>query len=115
MLNGEALAHFGKWDGTIPHWCELVHKATPPIRLFRKHQEAENLRGKIDVAPMIEYTITPSRFLPADVSAYLIRGTKQGMMPTPLRQAIIDEFGYTINKSYVTHLRKRLKEKGEIQ
>lgn len=115
MLNGEALAYFGKWDGTIPHWCELVNKATPPIRLFRKHQEAENLRGKVDIAPMIEYTMKPSRFLPADVSAYLVRGIKQGMMPTPLRQEIIDEFGHTINKSYVTHLRKRLKEKGEIQ
>lgn len=115
MLNGEALAHFGKWDGTITHWCELVNKTTPPIRLFRKHKHAENIRGKVDIAPMIEYTITPSRLLPADVYAYLVRGIKQGMMPAPLQQAIKDEFGRTIDKSYVTHLRKRMKQKGELQ
>ena len=114
MLNGEALAYFGKWDGTIPHWCELVNKATPPIRLFRKHIEAEEIFQYSMIDPMTEKTMTPSRFLPADVYAYLVRGIRRGMQPTPLRQEIIDEFGYTINKSYVTHLRKRLQQKGEL-
>ena len=114
MLNGEALAHFGKWDGTIPHWCELVNTVTPAIRLFRKNAEAEEVFYFSLVEPTIEKTLAPSRFLPADVYAYLVRGIRRGMQPTPLRQEIIDEFGYTINKSYVTHLRKRLQQKGEL-
>ena len=114
MLNGEALAYFGKWDGTIPHWCELVNKATPPIRLFRKHIESEEIFQYSMIEPLIEKTMAPSRFLPADVYAYLVRGIRRGMQPTPLRQEIIDEFGYTINKSYVTHLRKRLQQRGEL-
>jgi hypothetical protein len=114
MLNGEALAYFGKWDGTIPHWCELVNKVTPTIDLFRKHANAEEVFYFSLVEPTIEKTLAPSRFLPADVYAYLVRGIRRGMQPTPLRQEIIDEFGYTINKSYVTHLRKRLQQKGEL-
>ena len=114
MLNGEALAYFGKWDGTIPHWCELVNKVTPAIRLFRKNAEAEEVFYFSLVEPTIEKTLAPSRFLPADVYAYLVRGIQRGTQPSPLRQEIIDEFGYTINKSYVTHLRKRLQQRGEL-
>lgn len=114
MLNGEALAHFGKWDGTIPHWCELVNTVTPAIRLFRKNAEAEEVFYFSLVEPTIEKTLAPSRFLPADVYAYLVRGIQRGTQPSPLRQEIIDEFGYTINKSYVTHLRKRLQQRGEL-
>ena len=115
MLNGEALAYFGKWDGTIPHWCELVNKSTPPIRLFRYNQEVEMRRGKVSTEAHIEKTTSRSkRFLPPDVYAYIVRGIRMGVQPTPLRQEIIQEFGRTINKSYVSHLKRRLKEKGEL-
>ena len=114
MLNGEALAYFGKWDGTIPHWCELVNKVTPTINLFRKHAEAEEVFYFSLVEPTIEKTLAPSRFLPADVYAYLVRGIRQGVEPAPLRREIIKEFGWTIDKSYPTQLKKRLQKKGEL-
>lgn len=105
MVNGEALAHFGKWDGTLLHWFELSDKAWPAIKRMRAEQN-------IPSVPLTDGTFR--RTLPPNVYAYLVEGIRQGKQPTPLRQEIIDIFDYTINKSYVTKLRQRLEKRGEL-
>jgi hypothetical protein len=106
MTNGEAIAHFGKWDGSLLHWFELSDIAWDAIKAVRASRvdsyEEQQQDGKF------------KRSLPPDVYAYLVRGIKDNKQPTPLRQEIIDIFGYTINKSYVTKLRQRLQARGEI-
>lgn len=110
LPNGEALAYFGKWDGTLNHWFELCDIAWPQIKEFRRqiyirehHPDEPSVnRGRF------------SRGLPEPVYAFLVQGIKDGMQPTPLRTAIIERFDVTINKSYVTKLRHRLRERGEI-
>lgn len=105
MVNGEALAHFGKWDGTLLHWFELSDKAWPVIKKMRAGQsitQTQNPAGSF------------KRTLPDDVHAYLVQGIRDGKQPSPLRQEIIDRFNYTINKSYVTKLRQRLEKRGEL-
>lgn len=106
MTNGEAIAHFGKWDGTLLHWFELSDIAWTAIKAVRASRvesyDNQQKDGKF------------KRTLPPDVYAYLVRGITHGKQPTQLRQEIIDIFDYTINKSYVTKLRQRLQQRGEI-
>lgn len=103
--NGEAIAYFGKWDGTVAHWCELFEKARIGLHehrndliMIERHED-----GKL------------KRTLPDEVYEYLVDGIREGKQPTPLRQEIIDRFNYTIHKSYVTTLRKRLQKRGHLQ
>jgi len=106
MTNGEAIAHYGKWDGSLLHWFELSDIAWDAIKAVRASRvesyDKQQQDGKF------------KRSLPPDVYAYLVRGIKENKQPTPLRQEIIDIFDYTINKSYVTKLRQRLQARGEI-
>jgi hypothetical protein len=102
MLHGEALAHFGKWDGTLHHWFELASFAWDNIWKFRANQPVIDNRGRY------------ARGLNDDVYAYLVQRIREGGQPTPVRQEIIDRFNVTINKSYVTKLRQRLAQRGEL-
>jgi hypothetical protein len=52
--------------------------------------------------------------MPDDAYHYLVEGIRDGKQPTPLRQELIDIFGVTIHKSYVTKLRQRLERRGEL-
>lgn len=106
MVNGEAIAHYGKWDGTLLHWFHLSDIAWNAIKTVRASRvdsyEEQQQDGKF------------KRTLPPDVYAYLVNGIREGKQPTPLRQEIINIFDYTINKSYVTKLRQRLEQRGEL-
>lgn len=108
MPNGEALAYFGKWDGTLFHWFELCDIAWPAIKKYR--YELENPPPTVPADGGTRF----KRTLPDDVYSYLVEGIKQGKSPTPLRNEIIERFQYTINKSYVTKLRQRLTARGEL-
>lgn len=105
LTNGEAIAHFGKWDGSLVHWFELSDKAWTAIKAVRATQgtvEDYTQRGQF------------KRTFPPPVYAYLVQGIRDGKQPSPLRQEIIDRFNHTISKSYVTKLRHRLRQRGEI-
>lgn len=102
--NGEAIAYFGKWDGTLAHWLELLDTARTGLWKRRNQMALERHEsGRI------------KRTLPDEVFEYLVDGIRENKQPTPLRQEIIDKFGVTIHKSYVTTLRKRLKQRGHIK
>lgn len=102
VLNGEALAHFGKWDGTLTHWFELRDRTRQPLEDFRRNQVTEEWRGHF------------ARKLDEDVFEYLVDGIRLGKQPTPLKNELYMRFGVTIHKSYVTHLRKRLTQRGQL-
>lgn len=95
---GDEIARFGKWDGTLAHWFELVDFAYTALWKHRLPEE----RG------------AGPRWLDKDVYAFLVQRIRDGGQPTPVRNEIIDKFGVTIHKSYVTHLRKRLTLRGEL-
>lgn len=99
--NGPAIAYFGNWDGTLLHWFEISRVAFDAVHLARTRP---------DIPPSGKF----ARKLPNDVYDYLVEGIRNGKQPTPLRQEIIDLYGYTISKSYVTHLRKRLQKRGQL-
>lgn len=101
IQHGPAIAYYGNWDGTLVHWFEIQRKAMDALHLAKTR-------------PDIPHTGKFARQLPNEVYDYLVEGIKAGMNPTPLRQEIIDRFDYTINKSYVTQLRKRLAKRGEL-
>lgn len=100
MVNGEALADFGKWDGTLVHWFELTNYAWDSIWRYRANQTVYQNRQQY------------GRGLSQPVYDYLVQRIKEGGQPTPIRQEIIDRFNVTIHKSYVTNLRKRLQKRG---
>lgn len=106
MPNGEALAYFGKWDGTLLHWFELCDIAWPAIKQWR-HEQSNPPPPPLNSGAF-------KRTLPDDVYEYLVNGIREGVSPTPLRNEIIERFQYTINKSYVTKLRQRLEARGEL-
>lgn len=99
--NGEAIASFGKWDGSLAHWFELLHIARTGLAKFKTEEIMEQRNH--------DFIFTK---LPDDVYKYLVQGIRDGKQPTPLRQEIVDRFQYTISKSYVTKLRQRLERKG---
>lgn len=95
---GTAIAHYGRWNGTLWHWFELVDKANKALRTFRENGPGHKFE----------------RRMPDEVYDFLVEGIRQGKQPTPLKNEIHERFGYTIDKSYVTHLRKRLTERGQL-
>ena len=99
--HGPAIAHYGKWDGTLVHWFEIQRKAQDALHL---------MLTRPDIPPTGHF----ARKVPNEVYNYLVERIKDGISPTPLRQEIIDLFDYTIHKSYVTQLRKRLKKRGQL-
>lgn len=101
MVNGPAIAYYGDWDGTLLHWFEISRKAWDAIHLFR-------------IRPDIPPTGHFARKLPNEVYDYIVDGIRQGKQPTPLKNEVQQMFDVTINKSYVTHLRKRLQKRGEL-
>lgn len=107
MVHGEAIAHYGKWDGSLVHWFELMDKAWEGIRKHRREQEE---RAK----PLPPEQTRFKRTLPDDVYEHLVDGIRRGVGPTALRNEITEKFGVTINKSYVTKLRQRLTERGQL-
>lgn len=102
MVNGDALARYGKWDGTLVHWFELSAQAWPAIWKFRAEQ------------PVLENRQRFGRGLPPDVYDYMRERIRDGIMPTPLKNEIAELYDVTIDKSYVTHLRKRMQKRGEL-
>lgn len=100
--NGEAIAYFGKWDGSIAHWLELLDKGR--TGLWERRNELIMIQR--DEEGNFKQT------LPDDVYEYLVDGIRAGKQPTPLRQEIIDRFDHTIHKSYVTKLKQRLQKRG---
>lgn len=108
ITNGEAIAHFGKWDGTLYHWFKLMEFSYQAIHRFR----LDELESQTDQRQFA--TGKFKRTLPDDVYAFLVEGIRQGIQPTPLRNNITERFGVTINKSYVTKLRQRLEKRGEL-
>jgi hypothetical protein len=109
ITNGEAIAHYGKWDGTLYHWFKLMEFSYREIHKFRLDEE-ESTMDKRQFA-----TGRFKRTLPDDVYEFLVEGIRQGVQPTPLKNNIAERFGVTINKSYVTKLRQRLVARGEIK
>ena len=107
MMHGEAIAHYGKWDGTLVHWFELMDIAWEGIRKHRREQEDNAVRRPPEATGF-------KRTLPDDVYEYLVDGIRRGVNPTPLRDEITEKFGVTINKSYVTKLKQRLIERGQL-
>ena len=103
-INGEAIAHFGKWDGTIVHWLELVDKANVGLYERRNDLVLEHRRN--------EQTGQIFRTMPDEIYEYLVDGIRVGKQPTPLKNEIQARFDYTISKSYVTKLRQRLEKRG---
>lgn len=102
MLHGEALAYYGKWDGTLHHWFQLADFAWEAIWKHRNEEPVTENRGRF------------ARGLPDDVYAYLVARIREGGQPTPIRTEIINKFDYTISKSYVTNLRKRMAQRGQL-
>lgn len=100
ITNGEALAYFGDWDGTLAHWFELNAYAWEAIWKYRQQQ------------PVLQNRQRYGRGLDQPVYDYLVQRIREGGQPTPVRQEIIDRFNVTIHKSYVTNLKKRLQKKG---
>ena len=103
-INGEAIAFFGKWDGSIVHWLELVDKAQVGLYERRNELVLEQRRNKT--------TGHILRTMPDEIYEYLVDGIRLGKQPTPLRDEIQARFDYTISKSYVTKLRQRLEKRG---
>lgn len=108
ITNGEAIAHYGKWDGTLYHWFKLMNFSYREIHAYR----LEQMENEMDKRPLA--TGRFKRTLPDDVYAYLVEGIRQGVQPTPLRDSIAEKFSVTINKSYVTKLKQRLQKRGEL-
>jgi hypothetical protein len=102
MLHGEALASYGKWDGTLVHWFELAAFAWPHIWNSRNIESVEENRERY------------GRGMPDDVHAYMMQRIREGGQPSPIRSEIIQRFGYTINKSTVTNTRKRMAQRGQL-
>lgn len=102
IWSGVALAHYGKWDGTLVHWFDLMNIATDAISAYRN--------GVIVAAARS----TTRRKMPDDVYQTLLEGIKAGVAPRPLVDSIKTKHNYTITRSYVVHLRKRLIKRGEL-
>jgi hypothetical protein len=105
--NGEAVAYFGKWDGTLKHWLEIYDKANMGLRAYYASIEPKPKPPPPDTGRY-------KRTLPDDVYDHLVDGIRRGVQPTPLRQELIDFYGITIHKSYVTKLKQRLTARGEL-
>lgn len=99
---GVALAHYGKWDGTLLHWFELMDFAWSAIKSHRKQQAVVDNRDRY------------GRGLPADVYYFMKRRIREGAGPTQLRNEIQEQFDVTISVSYVSHLKKRMAKRGEL-
>lgn len=99
---GDEIARYGKWDGTLAHWFQLVDFAYSALWKFRNEQPVTDNRGRY------------ARGLPDDVYAFLVQRIREGGQPTPVKNEILDRFGVTIHKSYVTQLRKRMTLRGEL-
>lgn len=115
IVNGVALAHYGKWDGSLVHWFELMDKAWTAIHRFRDNQLIYTDGGRLAVREGEAVHDTRGQFsrtIPDEAYAYLVKRISEGGQPTPIRSELIERFGVTINKSYVTKLRGRLKERG---
>jgi hypothetical protein len=108
MHNGEAIAYFGKWNGTLLNWFELADIAWQAIHKYRQELEDPPVHANPS------YATRYKRTMPDDAYHYLVEGIRDGKQPTPLRQELIDIFGVTIHKSYVTKLRQRLERRGEL-
>lgn len=115
IVNGVALAHYGNWDGSLVHWFELMDKAWTAIHRFRSNQLIYTEGGRLVVREgeaVHDSRGQFSRSIPDEAYAYLVRRISEGGQPTPIRNELIERFGVTINKSYVTKLRGRLTERG---
>jgi hypothetical protein len=110
--NGEAIAYYGKWNGTIEHWFQIYEKATTGLRQHYAELEAEMSIDKRKIEPPNGWNF--KRRMPDEVYEYLVNGIRRGIKPTALRNELIQEFDYTIDRSYVTKLKDRLKAKGVL-
>lgn len=110
ITNGEAIAHYGRWDGTLYHWFKLMEFSYQEIHKFRTEENEKTINKQ-------HMALERGRFrrtLPDDVYEFLVEGIRQNIQPTPLKNSISERFGVTINKSYVTKLRQRLTARGEL-
>ena len=102
---GVALAHYGKWDGTLQHWLELSRFAWDQIHKYRAEQEERNIEGILPNRPTT---------IPYEAYEYLRMRVAEGAMPGPVLAELWERFGVKISKSYVSKTRARMREKGEL-
>lgn len=93
---GSAIAQYGKWDGTLVHWFEIYDTARKALLAYRANGQRYNFE----------------RRMPDEAYEFLVQGIRDGVSNTPLKNALYDKYQVTIDRSYVTHLRKRLTRKG---
>jgi hypothetical protein len=102
---GVALAVYGRWDGTLIHWLDLTRYAWGIIHEHRTRERLMQERPDLMQRPT---TIPPEAYM------YLRERVKQGAMPKEVLAEMLDKFDVTISKSYVSHTRARMKERGEL-